>query len=306
MTPAPAPIPPSAASPLLIDGAKGTELQRLGMSVTEPWWTTSALLAPEGIRHLAGIHREYTGAGADLATAITFRANRRTVLRAGADECAAGVLVRRAVALARGAACAGPDGRRPVLAASVIPVEDCYQPSLVPPDEELREEHSWMAGQLAAEGVELVVAETMNTVREALAVVDGCARNGLPVWVGFVCGPEGTLLSGESVVAAARAVAAAGASMVCVNCTTVDDTDEVLRRWSYDCPVPFGAYPNLEDRSGIADWKPVDHYVPVRYPPEEFADLMAQRATKYGLSLVGGCCGSTPAHVEALRGRISG
>jgi homocysteine S-methyltransferase len=306
MTPAPAPTPPSAGSPLLIDGAKGTELQRLGVSVTGPWWTTSALFDPEGLRHLARIHREYAGAGADLATSITFRTNLRTVLGAGADECAAGVLVRRAVALARSAATAGPDGRRPTLAASVIPVEDCYQPSLVPPDEELRKEHGWMAERLAADGVELVVAETMNTVREAVAVVDSCTRNGLPVWVGFVCGPEGTLLSGESAVAAARAVAAAGAAMVSVNCTTVEDTDEVLRRWSYDCPVPFGAYPNLEDRSGIAEWTPVDRYVPVRYPPEEFADLMAQRATKYGLSLVGGCCGSTPGHVGALRRRISG
>ncbi|KOV67962.1 hypothetical protein ADK64_08255 [Streptomyces sp. MMG1121] len=299
---------PSAVpgAPVLVDGAKGTELQRLGVSVTEPWWTTAALLDMAGQRQLAAIHREYTTAGADLATAITFRTNRRTLLRAGADEHAAEVLVRRAVALARGSA--GPDdqGRRPVLAASVIPVEDCYQPSLVPPDEELRREHAWLTRQLASEGVQLVLAETLNTVREAVAVVDACAADGLAVWVSFVCGPDGTLLSGESVTDAARAVAARGASLVCVNCTTVEGTDEVLRRWSHDSPLPFGAYPNLEDRSEIADWTPVDRYVPVRYGPEEFADLMAERAKRYGLSLVGGCCGSTPAHVAALRERIPG
>ncbi|QYX79574.1 homocysteine S-methyltransferase family protein [Streptomyces akebiae] len=298
--------PPSPGSPVLIDGAKGTELQRLGISVTEPWWTSAALLDLEGQRQLATIHQEYTAAGADLATAITFRTNRRTLLRAGADTYAAEVLVRRAVALARGSSRPGRAERRPVLAASVIPVEDCYQPSLVPSGDELREEHTWMARQLAAEGVELVVAETMNTVREAEAVVDSCTRNGLAVWVSFVCGTDGALLSGESVTVAARAVAAAGASLVSVNCTTLEGTDEVLARWSHDCPVPFGAYPNLEDRSGIADWAPVDRYVPVRHGPEEFADLMAERADRYGLSLVGGCCGSTPAHVAALRKRIPG
>ncbi|QHA09621.1 homocysteine S-methyltransferase family protein [Streptomyces broussonetiae] len=299
---------PSAApgAPVIIDGAKGTELQRLGVSVTEPWWTTAALLEMQGQRQLAAIHGEYTAAGADLVTAITFRTNRRTLLRAGADERAAEVLVRRALALARGSAGPDADGRRPVLAASVIPVEDCYQPSLVPPEDELRREHAWITRQLATEGVQLVVAETMNSVREAAAVVECCVADGLAVWVSFVCGPDGTLLSGESVTEAARAVAARGASLVSVNCTTVEGTDEVLRRWSYDSPLPFGAYPNLEDRSGIADWTPVDRYVPVRFGPVEFADLMAERAERYGLSLVGGCCGSTPAHIAALRKRIPG
>ncbi|MFD7134578.1 homocysteine S-methyltransferase family protein [Streptomyces sp. NPDC059894] len=306
MNPAAGAARPSPGSPVLVDGAKGTELQRLGISVTEPWWTSAALLDLEGQRQLADIHRQYAAAGADLATAITFRTNRRTLLRAGADEHAAEVLVRRAVALARGSVRPDPDGRSPVLAASVIPVEDCYRPSLVPPDGELREEHAWMVRQLAAEGVDLVLAETMNTVREAVAVVDGCVREGLPVWVSFVCGPDGALLSGESVTDAARAVAAAGAALVCVNCTTLEDTDRVLARWSHDCPVPFGAYPNLEDRSGIADWTPVDRYVPVRHEPEEFADLMADRTARYGLSLVGGCCGSTPDHIAALRKRLSG
>lgn len=298
--PAVLPVTPSPGSPVLVDGAKGTELQRLGISVTEPWWTTAALLDLPGQRQLARIHEAYTEAGADLVTAVTFRTNRRTLLRAGADDYAAEVLVRRAVALARGAVRPGDDGRRPVLAASIMPVEDCYRPSLVPQTAELRDEHDWMARQLAAEGVGLVLAETMNTVREAEAVTDACLRNGLAVWVSFVCGPDGALLSGESVTDAARAVAAAGASLVCVNCTTLEGTDLVLRRWAEDCPVPFGAYPNLEDRSGIADWTPVDRYVPVRYGPDEFADLMAERAERYGLSLVGGCCGSTPAHTAAL------
>lgn len=292
-------------APVLLDGAKGTELQRLGVAVTDPWWSTAALLTAEAREQLGAIHRRYAAAGADLVTANTFRTNLRALRRAGADEARARQLVLAAVSVARGAVEAGgPDGDRPVLAASMTAVEDCYQPKLVPPDEELRTEHRWHARQLAEAGVELVTVETVNTAREAVIAAAACNEQGLPVWVSFVCTDGGRLLSGESVGSASRAVAAAGAGAVLVNCSTPEDTDQALDRLAAECPVPIGGYPNLEDRSGIDDWQPVDRYVPVRYGPAEFADSMVERVRRFGLSVVGGCCGSTPAHIAELRARL--
>ncbi|MGK4580021.1 homocysteine S-methyltransferase family protein [Kitasatospora sp. HPMI-4] len=288
--------------PVLLDGAKGTELQRLGVAVTDPWWTTAALLTEADRTRLAEIHRSYTRAGADLVTALTFRTNRRALQRAGAGEDRSRELVRTAVEVARSAT---DTADTPVLAASVTAVEDCYQPRLVPPDADLREEHGWLAARLAEAGVGLVLAETINSAREAVAVAAACTEQGLPVWVGFVCTSDGRLLSGESIGTAARQAAAAGAGAVLVNCSTPADTDAALEVLSADCPVPIGAYPNLEDRSDIADWVAVDRYVPVRFGPEEFAELMAERVRRYGLSVVGGCCGSTPAHIAALRSRLA-
>jgi homocysteine S-methyltransferase len=290
-----------AVQPVVLDGPKGTELQRFGLSVTDPWWTTVALLTGDGRRLLRRIHHEYVSAGADVVTANTFRTNLRTLRRAGVAEDRAWALVRDAVTDARSAV--GASGDR-VLAASMSPVEDCYQPSLVPPAGELRHEHGWLAGQLAAEGVELVIAETMNTMREAVIVAETCVSLDLPVWVSFVCGAGGRLLSGEPIDAAARAVATAGASAVLVNCTELEHLDEALKILAAECPVPIGAFPNLEDRSGIAAWTAVDRHVPTRCTPQEFAAELARSADFFDLSIVGGCCGTTPQHVRALRERL--
>lgn len=295
------PSRPDGARPVLLDGAKGTELQRHGVSVTDPWWTTAALLTAPSRDLLGTIHREYTAAGADVVTALTFRTNLRALRRAGADEDRSRALVRAAVDVAA-AAREGADP--PVLAACVTTVEDCYQPSLVPPSDELRAEHGWLAARLAEAGVGLVIAETLNSAREASAIAEACTEAALPVWVSFVCDDDGRLLSGERIEVAAAQAVAAGAGAILVNCTSFGGTDAALAALAEGCDVPIGAYPNLEDRSGLADWAPVDHYVPVRYDPTAFAEQMMRRVTRFGLSIVGGCCGSTPAHIAALRARL--
>ncbi|MEE1930146.1 homocysteine S-methyltransferase family protein [Streptomyces sp. TRM 70351] len=304
---APAPLAGTTlAPPVLLEGPKGTELQRLGRPVTRPWWTSEALLHDEGREQLRAVHGAYREAGAALVTANTFRTNVRALRRAGADEELSRTLVRRAVDDARAAAGDGASGTRRVpVAACVTTADDCYRPDLTPPDDVLAAEHGWLVDRLAEEKADLVLAETMNTAREAVVVTDLCRRAGLPVWVSFVCREGGRLLSGEDLGEAARAVAAAGAGAVLVNCVALADLDAALDALAAARPGPIGAYPNLEDRSGIEEWTPVNRYVPVACPPQEFADLMAGRIERYGLDIVGGCCGTTPAHVAALHGRLA-
>lgn len=302
-------------SPVVLEGPKGTELQRLGTSVTAPWWTNIALLDDSSRERLRMVHATYRAAGASVTVANTFRCGERAVRAAGGDRDFAGTLVQRAVADARAALRDAPallpDGEQgsvpgtaggvvPQLAASIAPVEDCYRPDLVPPDDQLMREHGWLAAEIASTGVDFVLAETMNSIREAVAVTEACGASRLPVRVSFVCHEGGKLLSGEPVGAAARAVAASGAQAVLINCTALDALDTALDDLSQHSPVAIGAYPNLEDRSGIADWTPVDRHVPTALGPELFATRMAGLVDRYGLSFIGGCCGSTSAHVEAL------
>ncbi|MGV9308782.1 homocysteine S-methyltransferase family protein [Nonomuraea sp. NPDC003727] len=272
---------------ILLDGAVATELERRGLPMAAPWWTTRALLTEHGRELLRAVHRRYLEAGARVLTANTFRCNLRALRRAELDERQAGRMVRLAVDLARSAR----DGHDDVVVAgSMAPVEDCYRPDLVPADAELRAEHRWMAGRLAAAGIGLALIETVNTVREARIAVEEAREAGLTAWVSFVCGPSATLLSGEPVARAAAAVYRAGAAAVLVNCTSLDVARGCVAELAGLGAGDIGVMPNLEPRNG----PPV--------PPERFAALMSGWRRRYGLTLLGGCCGTTPAHITALNG----
>jgi homocysteine S-methyltransferase len=151
-----------AGAPLLLDGATGTELERRGVACELPLWSARALTqAPEV---LEAIHRDYVAAGADALTANTFRTHARSLAAAGmADRARAWTEL--AVASARHAAATGD--REIFVLGSTAPLEDCYRPDLVPSLPELEREHRAHADHLAGAGVDAVLVETMNTVREA-------------------------------------------------------------------------------------------------------------------------------------------
>ena len=281
---------------LILDGGLATELQRAGWSVAAPWWTTGVLRSPAGRRAVLDVHQRYVAAGADVLTADTFRCNPSSTAAAGLDPDCARRLIRTAVGLARAAA-----GDRVLVAGSLAPVADCYRPDLVPDDDWLRREHGWTAAELAAAGVDVVLVETMNTVREAVIALEAVLATGRPAWVSVVCADGPWLLSGEPLAGAARTLRAHGAGAVLVNCTTLTDTDkciEVLSRAPWGI---FGAYPNIEDRSAISKWTHVDRYVPADTGPATFARRVARWRTSLGAGLIGGCCGTSPAHLTALR-----
>jgi S-methylmethionine-dependent homocysteine/selenocysteine methylase len=282
---------------IILDGALSTELRRQGIGVSSPWWTSGVLRSTKGRRALAGIHARYVAAGATVITANTFRANLRAMRRAGLDAEQAGELVRAAVSIARAAA---PAGVR--VAASVAPVEDCYAPRLVPPDPELSDEHGWLAEMLArSDGVDIVLAETMNTIREARIAVERATAAGLTAWASFVCGDGGVLLSGESLADAVPAVERAGAEAVLVNCTSVPRVEAALQVLAAVSTGPFGAYPNVEDRADLPYGVHVDRHIPIGMGPVSFAATARSWQQTYGATIIGGCCGSTPRHIAALR-----
>src|SRR5262249_85083 len=158
--------------------ALGTELARRGADVAPPLWSARALLdAPEVV---AAAHGDDAAAGADVLTACTFRTHERNVAASGARDprTLARSLTEPAVRLAREAASGAwaRDGRTGFVAGSQAPLEDCYSPELVPDDGSLEREHAAHAKNLAAAGCDLILVETMNAVREAMAAARGAER----------------------------------------------------------------------------------------------------------------------------------
>ncbi|WP_089157748.1 homocysteine S-methyltransferase family protein [Micromonospora sp. NBS 11-29] len=277
-----------------LDGGVATELQRHGIALTPPWWMTRALLSDERRRVLRGVHERFLTAGADVVTANTFRCNLRALQATGLQDAGLGWMVHAAVGVALAARNAAGNPRTRVVA-SMAPVADAYRPDLVPDDDTLRVEHRWLATELSRAGVDTVLVETMNTAREARAALAEVLATGGTAWVGFVCGDDARLLSGEPLADAARAVVADGAAAVLVNCTDPARTEVCLRELRAAVSGPIGAYPNLEGRAGDG---------PAALDPKAFGDLMARWRDEYALALAGGCCGTTPEHLAAMSDRF--
>lgn len=265
----------------ILDGPLGTELDRRGVPTPLPLWSAGANeSAPEVV---GAIHCDYATAGATVHTANSFRTRRRTV----GDQWEQ--LARRAVAIARASV---PGGHR--IAGSMAPLMDCYRPDLSPEDP--GPEHAELARVLADAGVDLLLCETHPHVGEALAALDAAVATGLPVWVSFTAGPDADLLTPSQIREGAREAARRGASAVLVNCVPVDATLPFLEALA-DAEVPFGAYANAGHPDARYGWQSTD----------EAAELAAERYARAarawisaGATILGACCGTGPAHIEAL------
>ncbi len=266
---------------IALDGATGTELGRRGVDTRGPLFSAAALLSEAGIAALRAVHREYVEAGAQVITANTFRTNPRKAGTRWRE------LTRRAVAIAHesGAAVAG----------SIAPVEDCYRPGLRPPAGVARREHGELARALAEDGCDLLLVETVAAADEGLAAVQAAVETGLPVWVSAMAMADGRMRSGDDLDAFFRDAREAGAVAALINCVPPAGVDVGLAAAAAS-GLPFGAYPHMGEVDPAAGWPPTEVLTP---------DELAARAKRWlgrGATILGGCCGTTPAHVRALAG----
>ena len=276
--------------PLLLDGATGTELERRGVAMSLPLWSAPALLErPEVVWR---IHADYAAAGAEALTANTFRTQRRALSAGGLGDRAA-ELTRRAVEIARRASLEAA-GASPFVFGSAPTLEDCYHPERVPDDAALAREHAEHAANLAAAGVDAVLVETMNTIREAVAATRAVVKAGLPALTSFVCWDGAALLSGEPLADAAAAARDAGAMALLVNCLPPSNVPACLAVLAQRA-LPYGAYANLgapDDETGFARSESCT--------PIAFGTHLKSWVAD-GAHIVGGCCGTTPEHLRATR-----
>jgi S-methylmethionine-dependent homocysteine/selenocysteine methylase len=280
-----------AHAPLILDGAMGTELQRRGVDTGLPLWSARALAeAPETVLQ---IHRDYLDAGADMLTANTFRTTRRTFRRAALPD-RSEEHTRLAVELALHARTGAP-GRPVLVAGSIAPLEDCYRPDLVPPDDELQEEHGEQARRLAAAGVDLLLLETMGTIREARLAAAAAAETGMDFIISFLCDREGRLYGGESLGRAVTAVTPFRPVALSINCVPARCALPAIRQLKAGTSVPWGIYAN----TGVAGQEQAASLIP-DVTPEEYGQL-ALEWFHQGASFLGGCCGTTPEHVAVLQ-----
>ena len=280
------------SGPILLSGGFGTELQRRGVDTRLPLWAAGALLDdPAAVRQ---VHAEYLAAGADVITANTFRTDPHAVAASGRGVDAA-ALTRIAVELAREAVEAMRPDRPVLLAGSVGPVRECYAPEAVPEESRLRDEHGARIEALVASGVDLLLVETMNTVREAVTAL-AAARGRLPALVSFVCGAGGRLLSGEPLGEAVQAVAPYDPLALLVTCCAPAVATEGLEALLGATTLPVGVYANGGGRPADPDGWAFGGGVDDRAYVEAARTWLSR-----GARLLGGCCGTSPRTIASLR-----
>ena len=291
---------------VVLDGGIGAELVRRGVRWRDHGLRTDATA-------VRALHAEYLAAGADVLRTNTFQLNRRTYLNVfrdaahmrhiGAPDLERRVvdLVPRAVAIARAAR---EDAGRPAvpIAGVMSPLEHCFRPDLAPPPDEAQVEHAEIARLLASAGVDFLLLESMNTIGEARAAAEVARATGLPVWVSFVVGADSNVLSGESLAEAVQAMHAAGAEAILVNCAPPEDVDRALSVLGGCADAPFGAYAQV-GKFDPPSWK--FEFFPQfsateAWPPERYATAVDGWRAR-GARIVGGCCGTGPDHVRALK-----
>ncbi len=279
----------------LLDGATGTELERHGIKIELPLWSAVALLSKEGRSVLRNIHSDYIVAGADIVTANTFRTNIRTLKKTGLESTAKS-MIRTAVDEVRHAIDLSRTDRNVLIAGSVAPVEDCYSPELAPSDTDLKSEHHRHIDYLYDAGVDAILIETINTIREARIALDYASQTGNIVFISFVCIDGEHLYSGEKLSDAVNTAAQYSPYAILVNCATTDIIEKNLKTIRRHYSGRIGAYANI-----LSDQVNKNTGFTFSLSTVEYAQRAQHWLDEYNLTIAGGCCGTTPDHIRALK-----
>ncbi|MFY9927503.1 MAG: methionine synthase [Streptosporangiaceae bacterium] len=295
---------------VVADGAMGTMLQASDATIGDfaGYEGCNEILNVTRPDIVAGIHEAYLDAGADCVTTNSFGANLSNLGEYGIAE-RIGELSEAAAGLARAAAdrFSTPDRPRWVLG-SIGP--GTKLPTLGHTTfGELRDSYLLNAEGLLRGGADALIIETCQDLLQAKAAIIGARRaiarmapktaNALII-VQVTIETTGTMLLGSEIAAALTALEPLGIDMIGLNCATgPGEMSEHLRYLAGHARIPISCEPN----AGLPMLTPDG----ARYPltPDQLADAHDRFTREFGLSLVGGCCGTTPEHVAALAGRLA-
>ena len=280
---------------LLLDGAMGTIL----FESIPDYSGAFELLNLERPDVIRDIHRTYIDAGADIIETNTFGGNPVKLAEYGLGD-RSEELNCEAVRIARSAA----EGRNVIVAGAMGSTGMLIEPMGPVKVEDIFNGFCTQARSLARGGADIILIETMTDVQEArLALIAAKECTSLPVICSMSFEENGKTVSGTGMLAAFATLSQCGASVVGANCSMGPDGLGELYAREIDSlkgvGVPFSVWAN----AGMPEV--VNGVTVYNVGPDEFADR-SMRIVDLGMSVVGGCCGTTPAHIEALRKRLEG
>ena len=301
---------------IVLDGATGSEIARLGAAMNSSAWCGVANKThPDIVRQ---VHEEYIRAGADVVTANTFSTSRHVLASAGlADETVS--INARAVELAREAV-NNVSPKRPIAVAGSMSNMLAWIPGTVSPDlrflptpEEEFNNYQEVAQTLAKSGVDLILMEMMTDIDRSSMAISAAVETGLPVWIGNSCTlrddgsasvwnqhseePATRLSPGhlksedKSYETLIEAMLSFQPQVMGVMHSTIETTNAGLQTLFEHWQGPVMAYPETssEVKKGISD----------QVEPAIFAEH-CRDWVESGVQIIGGCCGTTIEHIRSM------
>lgn len=284
--------------PLLCDGAMGSLLYARGVAY-EQCFDALNLAQPELIQ---GIHREYISAGSQIIETNTFGANRAKLESYNLEERVREINHRAARLALEAREVAG----QPVFIAGAV--GPTGRPLQAPDEHRLGELRAIFREQIEAlqeGGVELLILETFSSLAELRqAVLAAKEVGGLPIVAQMSFYEDAHTLSGQSAARVATVLSDLGVDIMGANCSvgpaaTLDTLQEMIAEVKHSDiagarPQLFSAQPN----AGLPTR--IENRFFYMATPDYFADY-ALRFARAGVQLIGGCCGTTPHHIAAMR-----
>ncbi|NOZ75484.1 MAG: homocysteine S-methyltransferase family protein [FCB group bacterium] len=279
-----------SAKVLVLDGAMGTELLSRGHSLPLPLWSADCNL--KASEDVLAIHQAYIESGADILSTNTFRTTPRTYFSAGysfqQSRTRARESLLRAVELARKAA-----GEKRVWG-SITSLEDCYRPDLSPGKSVAEEEFAELIFWFRETAVDGILFETLGHAGEIQAAVESDSGP-LPKYLSLILKDEDHLLDGTELADWLPEFPKNFVNSLLLNCSNYKDTLKALEKIAVWRQEPIGAYPNL----GLTQPDTTGH-IEKRLSDRTWESFIHD-ALLQGVTILGGCCGSTPEYIHTVR-----
>jgi len=277
---------------ILLDGGMGQELVKRSTGTPTALWSTQVMMENPGM--VAQVHRDFTAAGATIATTNTYAIHRD---RLEGTPWAARFADLHTMALAE-ARTSGAE----VIAGAIGPLVASYRPDLHPDADTAAPIYAEIA-QMIGRSCDLIICESVASVTHAEAVLRGATAAGKPVWLACtVQDTDGTKLRSGEDLADVISVAQAGASAILLNCSVPEAISDGMPILA-EAGLAFGGYANAFEQisDGFLKPKPTVDALSTRkdMTPEAYA-AHSLSWVEAGATIVGGCCEVSPDHIAEI------
>ena len=278
--------------PLILDGAMGTELLRMGVELPLPLWSAVAYDTCSDMVY--EIHREYVNAGANILTTNSFRTTPYAYQKAGFSRRDAllrsEMNLKKAVSIAKKAV----TGTQ-LIAGGIAPIEDCYSPEIYPGDTQLIKSMESVIKWFHETEVDIILFETIGNSREISRILFFIENCDLPIWLSLILEDKNHLLDGTALHEILETLSTSKVEILLLNCNTIQLTLKAIHTIKKYWNGSWGVYPNLGIKNPEIDGK-IEQIISNETWRCQVKEFLFEKP-----SVIGACCWATPEHIRIIK-----